>query len=90
MANFADAADREVDTHERTFQFFVQLVYVGVMHIASFLVALAIGGVQGHWGAAFLVMIVATAVAIFSLARETKAAMAIVLAASLGILALAG
>lgn len=58
--------DKLVD-HEATYLRFVHLAYVGLAHAASFLVALAIGGVEGSWGTAFAFMFLASAIAVWSL-----------------------
>jgi len=86
MATVQDSGfDDEVRAHETTFHQFVLLVYVGVMHIAACLVALAIGGVEGHWATTAVVIVLATFGAAYSLVRDSKVPMAVVL-----LLALAG
>ncbi|HLH97156.1 MAG TPA: hypothetical protein VKW08_18755 [Xanthobacteraceae bacterium] len=89
MSNIVDHYDGSVVDHERTFRFFTHLVYVAVMHVANFLVALAIGGVQGHWGTALFIMVLATGLAATSFVRGNKLPLAILLIFSLAILGLA-
>jgi hypothetical protein len=83
-----DSIDDEVRAHEATFHQFVQLVYVGVLHIATTLVALAIGGIEGHWAAAAGVIVLATFLAAYSLANDSKPPMALVLLLAVSVLGL--
>jgi apolipoprotein N-acyltransferase len=77
----------ELHIHEASYGHFIQLVYVGAVHIANMLIALAIGGVEGHWAVALLIMFLAVGLAAISLARREKAAMAFLLLFSVIILA---
>ena len=87
MQKLADPAEFSLD-HERTYASFTQLLYVGASHVANFLLALAIGAVEGHWDAAFFIMALATGLALMSLRRGTKLPMALVTIAALVILGL--
>jgi hypothetical protein len=87
VQNLADPAELSRD-HERTFAAFVQLLYVAAAHIANFLLALAVGAVEGHWGAAFFVMALATGLSITSLRTGTKLPLALLTIVALGILGL--
>ena len=80
---YFDRPHDEISVHEATFQRFVQLLYVGALHVANVIVALAVGGVQHQWGTAVLIMLLATAVAVYSLIRNDKAPMAILSLVSL-------
>jgi hypothetical protein len=83
-----DGIDDEVRAHEATFHQFVLLVYVGVLHIATCLVALAIGGIEGHWATTAGVIVLATLLAAYSLVRDSKVPMALVLLLALSVLGL--
>jgi hypothetical protein len=50
--------------HEQTFERFLSILVVAVQHVASCLVALIIGGVEGHWAAAMLFVAAATIAAL--------------------------
>jgi hypothetical protein len=71
--------DGELGVHERTFQRFVHLAYIAVLHAANVLVALAIGGVEGHWPTAVVFILLASVFAIHGLTRGAKWPMAIIL-----------
>ena len=73
---YAGRLHDELPLHEQQFHRFIQLVYVGVFHVANFLVALEIGGVEGHWGTTVLIMILATGAANYCLIRTVRAPMA--------------
>lgn len=81
-----DSIDDEVRAHEATFHIFVQLVYVGVLHIATCLVALAIGGIEGHWATTAGVIVLATFLAAYSLVKDSKVPMALVLVLAVAVL----
>jgi hypothetical protein len=83
-----DRADDKLADHEATYSRFVHLVYVGLVHAATFLVALAIGGVEGNWGAAFALMFLASAIAVWSFVTGSKWPMAVVMIVALSALAL--
>ena len=72
---YSDNID-DVTTHEDSYRAFVELVYVAALHIANFLLALAIGAVEGHWEIALFIMAVATALSVYSLMRRAKAPLA--------------
>ena len=47
---YATAAGNDYAEHNGTYEFFVKLTTVGTLAVVSLMVALAIGGVNGHWG----------------------------------------
>lgn len=47
---YATAAGNDYSEHEGTYKFFVKLAMVGTISVASLMIALAIGGVNGYWG----------------------------------------
>ena len=69
--------------HEATYDKFVQLAFVGTLHVVNIVLGLAIGAVQGHWGVAFLIFIVATGLAFHGLAAGAKAPLVVMTLLSL-------
>ncbi|MDR6955985.1 hypothetical protein J2X65_005372 [Ancylobacter sp. 3268] len=66
---YATATGNDYAEHEGTYGFFVKLTLVSTLSICSLMVALAIGGVNGHWGLfslATLAIIVSTAIGLAS------------------------
>jgi hypothetical protein len=57
---YATAAGNDYPTHEDTYQGFVHLAFIGLVHVINILIGLAIGGVRGHWFVAFAVFVIAT------------------------------
>lgn len=57
-------ATGDIIEHEQTFERFLSLVAVAVVHIVSCLVALIIGGVEGHWGPAVILVALASIAAV--------------------------
>jgi hypothetical protein len=47
---YATADGNDYAEHEGTYAFFTKLTFVGTLALVSLMVALAIGGVNGHWG----------------------------------------
>jgi hypothetical protein len=50
--------------HEQVFERFLSLLVVAVLHVASCLIALAIGGLEGHWFIAMIFVAFATVAAL--------------------------
>lgn len=50
--------------HEQTFEGFLSILSVGVQHVVSCLIGLAIGGVEGHWLPALVLIALATVAAL--------------------------
>jgi hypothetical protein len=61
---YATATGNDYESHEQTYEGFVHLAFVGLLHVVNILIGLAIGGVGGHWLIAFAVFAIATAAAI--------------------------
>jgi hypothetical protein len=85
----ASPAD-EMAAHEDSYRGFIEFVYVAGPHIANFLVALAIGGVEGYWGVALFIMVVTTALSAYCLMTRAKAPLAALTGFSLLALVAAG
>ena len=58
-ATGADVA-KDLVAHEETYTEFVHFAFVGTLYVINVVLALAIGAVAGHWGVAFLILIVAS------------------------------
>ena len=80
----------EMAVHEDSYRNFIEFVYVMALHIANFLVALAIGGVEGYWGIALFIMVVTVALSAYSLMTRAKAPLAALTGFSLLALLAAG
>ena len=74
--------------HEATYERFVQLAFVGTLHVVNIVLGLAVGAVAGHWGIAFLIFIVATVLAGHGLAANAKTPLVVMTILSLLALAL--
>jgi hypothetical protein len=80
-----------VDDHQQAFEAFVHLLAIGVLHIATCLVALAIGGAENHWKTTLALIVLATLAAAFGAAtRLAWRPGALVLACAFACLALFG
>jgi hypothetical protein len=85
----ASPAD-EMAVHEDSYRGFIEFVYVAALHIANFLVALAIGGVEGYWGVAIFIMLLTVALSAYCLMTRAKAPLATLTGFSLLALLAAG
>lgn len=84
----ATAQGNDLSAHEGMYERFVHLALIGSAHVASVVLGLAIGGVNGHWLVAFAVFAVATIVAFhgfLSGARMPSIVMVIVAVVLLGL-----
>jgi len=61
---YATAEGNDLPAHEDTYERFVHLAFVGSCHVASIVIALAIGGAAHHWFLAFMILVAATLVAL--------------------------
>jgi hypothetical protein len=85
---YATAEGNDLPAHEATYENFIQLAYVGCLHIANILIGLAIIGVVGQLLVGIAVMLFATLVAVHDLMTGSKAPSAVMLVLSLLALAL--
>ena len=80
---------QDVADHQRTFDAFVRLLTIAALHVATCLVALAMGGVERHWTPTLIFVIAATAAAAFGAASrfgwKPGAAVLVVALACLGL-----
>jgi hypothetical protein len=56
---YATATGNDYAEHEQTYERFLHLTFVLIIHVINILLGLGIGGVMGHWLTAFLVFVVA-------------------------------
>ena len=61
---YATAQGNDLPAHVATYDRFIHMTLVGSCHVASVVIALAIGAVAHHWLAAFAILILATLVAV--------------------------
>ncbi len=82
MANVPYSDDVEIDpaheieAHDDSYRTFIEIVYVAAFHVGNFLLALAIGAVEGNWGVALFIMALATALSVYSLMTRAKVPLA--------------
>jgi ABC-type polysaccharide/polyol phosphate export permease len=76
-------SDRDEATHEASYRQFSLLVYMAVLHVANFLVALAIGAIQGNWIEAFVIMLLAIILGASGVMKAKRLPIAMLLLASL-------
>jgi hypothetical protein len=69
---YATAAGNDYVEHEGTYQRFLHLTVVLILHIVNILLGLAIGGVMGHWLTAFAIFVIATGAAAHGLVSTSK------------------
>src|SRR5436190_8111399 len=79
--DYATAEGNDLPAHEAGYERFVHLVFIGCAHVASVVIGLAIGAVEGHWLVAFAIFVVATVLAVHGFltgARGPSACMVVV------------
>jgi hypothetical protein len=81
-------SDSDTAAHEASYRQFLLFVYTAVLHVANFLVALAIGAIQGNWIEAIVIMLLAIILAVFGIKKAVKLPIAILLLVSLILLGL--
>jgi hypothetical protein len=83
QVEYATAKGNDLAAHEATYEGFVQLTYVGAIHVVNFVIGLAIGATTGHWLIALAIFLFATIVAAHGLATGARAPSAVMLLISL-------
>lgn len=71
---YATAPGNDYASHESTYEAFVHMVFIGTLHVASVVIGLAIGAVNGHWFVAFGIFAIATIAAIQGFISKTRGA----------------
>jgi hypothetical protein len=56
---YATAPGNDYAEHEQTYERFLHLTFVLIVHVINLLLGLCVGGVKGHWGIAFLIFVIA-------------------------------
>jgi len=56
---YATATGNDLPAHEQSYQRFTLFTFVGIIHVVNILLALAVGGVMGHWFTALAMIIIA-------------------------------
>ena len=85
---YATAPGNDYMSHESTYERFVQMAFIGTLHVVSVVIGLAIGGVTGHWFVAAGIFFIATVAAIQGLMSKSRTASYVVLVLALAALAL--
>ncbi|WAC27627.1 MULTISPECIES: aa3-type cytochrome c oxidase subunit IV [unclassified Ancylobacter] len=67
---YATATGNDYGAHKGTYHFFVKFTLVSTVALCCFMIAFAIGGVNGHWGLFTLGTLASCAVAAIGLASE--------------------
>jgi hypothetical protein len=86
-AEYGIAAGNDLAAHESTYLGFVQLAYIGTLHVVNVAIGLCIGGVLGNWLGAVTIFVLATLIAVHGLATGARAPMGVMVLISLLILA---
>jgi hypothetical protein len=82
-ATGADVA-KDLVAHEETYTEFVHFAFVGTLYVVNIVIALAIGAVAGHWGIAFLILLVSSFLVLpWSLAAGARAPLVVMTVLSL-------
>jgi hypothetical protein len=89
QVEYATAEGNDLAVHEATYRNFIQLAYVGSIHVANFVIGLAIGATTGHWMISLAIFVFATIVAAHGLATGAKVPSVVMLVLSLLALAFA-
>ena len=84
---YATAPGNDYTSHEGTYQNFVHMAFIGAMHVATIVIALAIGGTTGRWFVAAGVIIVGTIAAIQGFMSRSRTASYVALVIALAALA---
>jgi hypothetical protein len=80
---YATALGNDYAEHEATYQRFLHLTVVLIVHVVNILLGLAIGGVMGHWLTAFAVFVIATGAAVHGLLSGSRTSSVVALILSL-------
>jgi Bacterial aa3 type cytochrome c oxidase subunit IV len=81
-AEYGTAEGNDYAEHEATYEWFVHFTIISIIHIVNILLALAAGGVRGHWLLAALIILVATIAAVQGLWARSKTSSYVALAFS--------
>jgi len=82
------ATGNDLAAHEETYEGFVQLAYIGTLHVVNVAIGLCIGGVLGNWLGAVTIFVLASLIAAHGLATGARAPMGVMVVISFLILAM--
>jgi hypothetical protein len=80
---YATATGNDLPAHERMYESFVHLAFVGTLAVINIVIGLAIGAVADHWLVAGAVIVVSLVVAARGLATGARAPIAVMTLLSL-------
>jgi hypothetical protein len=87
---YATAAGNDYPAHEQTYERFVHLTFVGIVHVTNLLFGLAVGGVMGHWLLALAIFIIAVLGAVPGLVSGSRTSSYVAFVICFAIFALTG
>jgi Bacterial aa3 type cytochrome c oxidase subunit IV len=85
---YATAPGNDYALHESTYESFVHMAFIGALHVATILIVLAIGAVNGHWFVAAGIFMIAVGAAVQGLMSKSRTASYAVLVLAVVALAL--
>ena len=85
---YATAKGNDLPEHEAMYDRFAHLVVVGGALVVNIVIALAIGGVAGHWPVAVATLVISTIIGTLGLATGARTPSAVMVLISLIALAL--
>jgi hypothetical protein len=80
---YATATGNDLPAHEATYERFVHLATIGTLHVINIVIGLAVGAVEGHWGVAAAIILIATAVSLRGLVSGARGPMGVMTVLSL-------
>jgi Bacterial aa3 type cytochrome c oxidase subunit IV len=79
---YATATGNDLPAHESTYESFVHLATIGSCFVINIVLMLAIGAVAGHWGVAFITIMLSLGTAIYGLATGSQGPVAVMIVVS--------
>jgi len=77
---YATATGNDMPAHEHTYERFIQISFVGTIHVINLVIGLTVGGVLGRWFMALPIFIIAIVGAIPGLVTGSKTSSYVALA----------
>jgi Bacterial aa3 type cytochrome c oxidase subunit IV len=87
---YATADGNDYPAHESSYERFVFFTFTGIIHVVNILLALAVGGVMGHWALMVVVLIIAVGGGVSGLLSGSKSPSYVAFVLNLLIFAYAG
>lgn len=69
---YATATGNDYPAHEQTYESFVKYAFDGTIHVINLMLALAVGGVMGHWLTSIPVFLIAILGLVVALGSGSK------------------